>query len=189
MNFLAHLYLSGTNEKILVGNFIGDYVKGRKYEIYEKAIQEGILMHRRIDTFTDKHPKFRASKKPFIPEFGLYSGIIIDLLFDHFLAKNWSRFSNQTLHQYTIWAHSVLLSNFVSLPLKVQSFLPFIIQNRRLESYATVSGIQKSLEIMGRRSSLPQKSGEAIRILESNRTFLEQNFFDFMNDIRDEFLL
>ncbi len=189
MNFLAHLYLSGSNEKVLVGNFIGDYVKGRKYESYEKAIQEGILMHRRIDTFTDKHPKFRASKKPFIPEFGLYSGIIIDLFFDHFLAKNWSRFSNQTLHKYTNWAHSVLLSNFVSLPLKVQTFLPFIIQNRRLESYATVNGIQKSLEIMGHRSSLPEKSEEAIRIMESNITFLEQSFFDFMDDIRDEFLL
>lgn len=187
MNFLAHLYLSGKNEKVLVGNFIGDYVKGRKYETFPDEIKKGIIMHRHIDTFTDKHTKFREAKKLFIPEFGLYSGIIIDLVYDHFLAKNWSHYSPLTLREYTKWVHAVLLSNFVYLPARVQGFLPFIIQNRRLESYATVQGIQKALAIMGRHSSLPQKSVEAIEILETNTKMLEENFSVFMDDIRSEF--
>ena len=187
MNFLAHLYLSGENEKVMVGNFIGDYVKGRKYEAFEDEIKAGILLHRQIDTFTDKHPKFREAKKLFRPEFGLYSGIIIDLVYDHFLAKNWNRFSDTSLRDFTKRVHAVLLSNYLHLPLKVQSFLPFIIQNRRLESYATVDGIQKAMEIMGRHSSLPQKSEEAIEIMKENYLFLENNFFCFMADITKEF--
>jgi acyl carrier protein phosphodiesterase len=187
MNFLAHLYLSGKNEKVLVGNFIGDYVKGRNYEAYEDEIKKGILLHRRIDSFTDNHPKFREAKKPFVPEFGLYSGIIIDLVYDHFLAKNWNCFSDSSLRDFTKWVHAVLLSNYLHLPRRVQGFLPFIIQNRRLESYATVDGIQKAMEIMGRYSSLPQKSAEATGILKENYSFLENNFFDFMADIIKEF--
>jgi acyl carrier protein phosphodiesterase len=187
MNFLAHLYLSGKNEKVMVGNFIGDYVKGRKYEAFENEIKTGILLHRQIDTFTDKHPKFREAKKLFRPELGLYSGIIIDLVYDHFLAKNWSSFSDTTLRDFTKWVHAVLLSNYLHLPRKVQGFLPFIIQNRRLESYATIDGIQKAIEIMGRHSSLPQKSAEAIEIMTLNYTLLENNFFDFMADIKKEF--
>ena len=87
MNYLAHLYLSGDSEQLLVGNFIGDYVKGNKYRSYSDEIAKGILLHRYIDSFTDQHIKHRAAKLYFKEEFGHYSGIIIDFIYDHFLAK------------------------------------------------------------------------------------------------------
>ncbi len=183
MNFLAHLYLSGENEKLMVGNFIGDYVKGRKYENYKNGVKQGILLHRQIDSFTDSHSKFREAKKLMVPEFGLYSGIIIDLIYDHLLAKNWNNYSTRNLREYTKWVHAVLLKNFFYLPKRVQGFLPILIQNRRLESYATVEGIQKSLEIMSRYTSLPDKSKKAMEILEENLPFFESNFADFLNDV------
>ncbi len=183
MNFLAHLYLSGENEKLMVGNFIGDYVKGRKYENYKNGVKQGILLHRQIDSFTDSHSKFREAKKLMVSEFGLYSGIIIDLIYDHLLAKNWNNYSTRNLREYTKWVHAVLLKNFFYLPKRVQGFLPILIQNRRLESYATVEGIQKSLEIMSRYTSLPDKSKKAMEILEENLPFFESNFADFLNDV------
>ena len=183
MNFLAHLYLSGENEKLMVGNFIGDYVKGRKYENFNGVVKQGILLHRQIDSFTDSHLKFREAKKLLVPEFGLYSGIIIDLIYDHLLAKNWNNYSTRNLREYTKWVHAVLLKNFFYLPKRVQGFLPILIQNRRLESYATVEGIQKSLEIMSRYTSLPNKSKRVIEIMGENLPFFESNFADFMNDV------
>ncbi|MCK5729940.1 MAG: DUF479 domain-containing protein [Draconibacterium sp.] len=183
MNFLAHLYLSGENEKLMVGNFIGDYVKGNKYENFKGDVKKGILLHRQIDFFTDNHLKFREAKKLLVPELGLYSGIVIDLIYDHLLAKNWNNYSNLTLRKYTKWVHTVLLSNFFYLPKRVQGFLPILIQNRRLESYATVKGIQKSMEIMSRYTSLPDKSEKTITIMADNLPFFESNFASFMEDV------
>jgi acyl carrier protein phosphodiesterase len=185
MNYLAHLYLSGNDEATLVGNFIGDYVKGKGYEKFPIDIQKGILLHRQIDSFTDKHPKFREAKKLLNGDFGLYSGIVIDLFYDHFLAKNWNIYSPLTLREFAKYSHAVLLSHFRHLPKRVQGFLPFLIQHRRLESYAGAKGIQKSLEMMSRYTSLPNNSKKAIAVMKSNIPFFEESFAVFMSEIVD----
>jgi len=183
MNFLAHIYLSGEDEKLMVGNFIGDYVKGKNYENYPSPIREGIILHRQVDSFTDSHPNFRNAKKLLVEEFGLYSGIVIDLFYDYFLAKNWNNYSDTTLKSFSRRTHAVLLSNFFYLPKRVQGFLPFLIKNRRLESYATISGIYKSLDTMSRYTSFPDKAEIAKRILVKNLHILEENFIAFFPEI------
>jgi acyl carrier protein phosphodiesterase len=185
MNFLAHIYLSGENEKLMVGNFIGDYVKGKSYENYPSPIKEGILLHRQIDFFTDNHSDFRKAKKLLVPEFGLYAGIVIDLFYDHLLAANWKIYSDLTLRSFAKRSHAILLSNFFHLPKRVQGFLPFLVQNKRLESYATKEGIQKSMEIMSRYTSLPEKTEIAMKVLAENFLFFENNFSSFFADIID----
>jgi len=182
MNYLAHLYLSGEDEATMVGNFIGDYVKGKNYEKFPADIQKGILLHRQIDSFTDQHSKFREAKKLLNGDYGLYSGIVIDLFYDHFLAKNWNRYSSLTLREFAKYSHAILLSYFRYLPKQVQDFLPFLIQHRRLESYAATNGIQKSLEIMSRYTSLPENSEKAIKVMQSNLYFFEKNFAEFMHE-------
>ncbi len=184
MNYLAHLYLSGSSEDIILGNFIGDYVKGKKYFDYPDDVAKGILLHRRIDSFTDSHPQTREAKELFRAEFGLYSGIVVDFFYDHFLAKNWEHYSEETLRSFAKRVHAILLSNFRLLPRRVQGFLPFLIQNKRLESYATVEGIVNSLKIMGNYSSLPAKSETAKLILLENYSMLEDNFKNFMTEIK-----
>lgn len=183
MNYLAHLYLSGDNEKIITGNFIGDYVKGKKFLQFPGGIRSGIIMHRYIDSFTDSHPKFREAKRLLLEDFGLYSGIVIDLFYDHFLALHWPVYSEYTLRDFTKKIHAVLISHFTYLPERVQGFLPSLIQSRRLESYATQDGIQQSLEIMSRYTSLPAKGNAAINTLKSNHAFFENNFHEFMHAI------
>jgi len=183
MNYLAHLYLSGNDEKIMVGNFIGDFVKGKQWEKYPAGIGQGILLHRRIDSFTDSHPKFIEARVLLKPEFGLYSGIIIDFLYDHYLAKNWDKFSTQNLHQFAGHAHTVLLRHFLRLPLQVQQFLPFLIKNKRLESYATVEGILEAIGIMSKYSSLPNKPTQLKSTWMNDYQYLEENFTAFMPDL------
>ncbi len=97
MNFLAHIYLSGNDTDLIIGNFIADGIKGKKYKKFSPGIQKGILLHREIDTFTDAHPIVRQSTKRLHKNYGHYSGIIVDILYDHFLAKNWSRYSDVPL--------------------------------------------------------------------------------------------
>lgn len=185
MNYLAHLYLSGESEKLVVGNFIGDYVKGRKFQDYPEQISKGILLHRQIDTFTDQHAITKMAKKMFRNAFGLYSGIVIDFLYDHFLAKNWDKYSSVSLRTFAKHVHAILLSHYGVLPIRVQGFLPFLIQNKRLESYATVDGIVQSLKIMGNYSSLPSKSAEAKVILLENYKLLDEYSALFMKDIME----
>lgn len=183
MNYLAHLYLSGTSEKRLVGNFIGDYVKGSKYKNYPHEVSKGIILHRHIDSFTDDHEAHREARELFRKEFGLYSGIVVDFIYDHFLAKNWISYSSETLRSFAKRVHAILLSNFTVLPARVQAFLPFLIQNKRLESYASVDGIIHSLKIMSNYSTVPKKSLEAKIILEENYNTLDQNFKHFMTEV------
>jgi acyl carrier protein phosphodiesterase len=183
MNFLAHLYLSANDGKLITGNFIGDYVKGNNFLKYPEKIREGILLHRHIDTFTDAHSQFREVKALFRGEFGLYSGVVTDLMFDHLLASQWENYSNLTLKQFARKVHAILLTHFLYLPPRVQGFLPVLIKNRRLESYARLEGVYQSLDIMSRYTSLPGKAGKAIEILQSNYEFMNSRFLYFMADL------
>jgi len=183
VNYLAHLYLSGDDEKLITGNFIGDYVKGKNFLKYPEKIREGIILHRRIDSFTDEHELFREVKKIFREEFRLYSGVITDLIFDHFLASGWKNYHPLTLRRFARRTHAILLKNVFYLPSRVQGFLPVLIKNRRLESYAKKEGIKQSLEIMGRYTSLPPKASQAIEIMDANYQFIETHFTTFMHEL------
>lgn len=183
MNYLAHIYLSGPSEQIQVGNFIGDYVKGNKYRDFPPKIEQGILLHRKIDYFTDLHQDVKLCKEKLRPGYGRYAGIVTDIFFDHFLASNWKDFSSTTLRNYTKKFHSVLLSHYHQLPFRVKMFLPFLIRHKRLESYASFEGIEISLEIMGRRTSLPQKTTYAMHILEKEYNFFKEIFATFFDEL------
>lgn len=183
MNFLAHLYLSGESDGIKTGNFIGDYVKGRKFENYTDDIRKGILLHRSIDNFTDNHHLFQEVRKYFYPDYGRYSGIVGDVVFDHLLAKQWNQFSGYQLRDFARNAHTILLSNYFRLPFRVQQFLPIMIQHKRLESYASVEGLEKALQIMANYTSLPALSQKAVEVLEKNLDPINELFIRFMEDI------
>ena len=92
MNFLAHIYVSGDNDLVKIGNFMADSIRGHSYDVYPMEIQKGILLHRSIDSFTDMHPIYRQSKHRLHEKYGHYSGVIMDIFYDHFLAKNWKTY-------------------------------------------------------------------------------------------------
>ena len=143
MNFLAHIYLSGDDDFIKIGNFMADGIRGKEYLNFPVQIKKGILLHRQIDTFTDAHPIFRTSKHRLHKNYGHYSGVIIDIFYDHFLAKNWRTYSATNLNDYTANFYNVLQQNTVSLTLRAKNMLPHMIKNNWLLSYQTVDGIEK----------------------------------------------
>jgi len=183
MNYLAHIYLSGDSDEILLGNFIGDFVKGNKYLNYPDQVAYGIRLHRRIDLFTDQHPDVRKCIDILKPGYGRYAGIVMDVFFDHFLAANWNKYSEYTLRQFSKHAHAVFLSNFLLLPFRVKQFLPFLIQHKRLESYAYRENIYQVLEIMSRHTSLPSNSKWAMQILLQEYDQFEILFRSFFGEL------
>jgi len=183
MNFLAHLFLSGSDPEVKIGNFIGDYVKGNSYRKYSPGIQRGILLHRRIDGFTDRHPVVRESAMKLQEHYGRYSRIVVDVFYDHFLAVNWHLYSDKDLSRYVTNIHRLLISNYFKLPPRVKRFLPFLVKNRRLEKYRFISGIERSLKIMSSYSTLPDKSGFAITVLENEYDNFDSEFKEFFPEV------
>lgn len=183
MNFLAHLYLSGPSDEIKIGNFIADSVKGKKYLNYSEGIQKGILLHRNIDKFTDSHALSSECAKFFRPKYKKYSPVIVDIIYDHFLAKNWCKYHKDELDTFVNKSNILLLKNYFILPTKVQKLLPFLIKNKRLKNYASIEGINKVLEIMPKYTSLPKHNEYAIEQLENNYVEIEDLFSSFFSDI------
>lgn len=183
MNYLAHLYLSGDDPDVLVGNFIGDHVKGRRFTRYQGGVQTGILLHRYIDTFTDKHPVFRESASMFKEGYRRYAGVVADIIYDHFLAANWQNYSDIDLHAFVGRSHHILMRNYFGLPGRVKQFLPFLVKSRRLETYQYFEGVTRTLNIMSSNSSLPDATTFAMHRLESCYDVLQEQFEAFMPDV------
>ncbi|MBN2612782.1 MAG: DUF479 domain-containing protein [Bacteroidales bacterium] len=185
MNYLAHLFLSGSNEEVIVGNFIGDYVKGHNFNNYSEHIKKGILMHRNIDMFTDTSRIARASKSRFSSVYGKYSGIIIDILYDHYLALKWNLYSDANLEHFVDTIHAILMKNFKLLPEEVQSFVPSFINNNWLNTYKSIEGIEIVLDKMSKRTSLPDKTKNAIKIFREEYEFIEEEFLAYFPTLMD----
>ena len=179
MNFLAHIYLSGDNKEVIIGNFIADGIKGKKYKQYPLQIQRGILLHRGIDTFTDQHPTVRKSTARLHKNYGHYSGVIVDILYDHFLAKNWENYHEQPLDEYVQDFYKLLNSEYELLPSRIQFMMPFMISDNWLLSYATIPGIGKILEQMNRRTKYKSNMNLAVVELKQYYSEFEDEFTSF----------
>lgn len=183
MNFLAHIYLSGNDTDVIIGNFIADGIKGKKYKKFSPGIQKGILLHREIDTFTDAHPIVRQSTKRLHQNYGHYSGIIVDILYDHFLAKNWSKYSDEPLNEYVENFYQLLRDSFKILPTRIQKMMPYMISDNWLLSYATVDGISKILYQMNYRTQNKSKMNLAVAELEQYYNEFETEFTAFFDEL------
>ena len=183
MNYLAHIYLSGDNDLVTIGNFIADGIKGKSYKNYSKDIQIGILLHRNIDTYTDAHKTVRLSTKRLHEKYGHYSGIIVDILYDHFLAKNWSNYSTIPLDEYVDTFYDSLEEHYNILPLRIQKMMPYMITDNWLLSYASIDGISRVLDGMNRRTKNRSGMNEAIVELEEFYKEFENEFTAFFNEL------
>jgi acyl carrier protein phosphodiesterase len=187
MNFLGHFYLSGDSDSLIVGNFIADFVKGKRYTKYPKEIAEGIIMHRSIDHFTDQHAMFKQSRSRLRPEYGLYSGVIVDMFYDHMLAKNWHEYSDAPLLDYSLNIYSVIEENWNVLPVESQYMFPYMRDYNWLLRYAEIDGIHRSLRGMTQRTKYPSKMDKSIKELGEHFDDFQEEFKEFFEDIREEF--
>ena len=184
MNFLAHIYLSGDNDQLKVGNFMADPIKGSDYKKYPGDYRRGIILHRKIDSFTDAHPIVHQSTRRLFEKFRHYNGVINDVFYDHFLAKNWKNYHRQDLADYIQDFYALLDDDFEILPQKIQNFLPYMKSQNWLLSYKNISGIEKILGQMSARIKGDFCLNEGIDILKNNYEDYENEFTSFFEEIQ-----
>lgn len=185
MNFLAHLYLSGDDTSVLLGNFIGDFVKGKNLsEKVGPEMARGIELHREIDFFTDQHPIVTQSKKRLRPKYRHYSGVIVDVFYDHFLAKNWNDYHSQLLPDYADHVYNVIQKNSSLLPDRVNMMMPYMVKGNWLVNYAKLEGIHRALTGMARRTPYESKMDESISELQENYEDFKTEFTTFFPELQ-----
>ena len=192
MNFLGHIYLSNNDPKIMVGNFIGDFVKGRNFsDRFEPEIGRGIALHRLIDEYTDKHPMVQQSKNKLRHKYRHYAPVIVDIFYDHFLSKHWKDYHVIPLPVYAQTAYTIIEAHRSILPLGVNRMLPYMIKDNWLLNYGNLQGIGQALTGISRRTQYDSKMDESIHELKVFYDEFNDEFKSFIPDAKshaDEFL-
>ena len=179
MNYLAHLYLSDSDPDSRVGSLMGDFVKGRVGDDFKPSVREGILLHRKVDSFTDAHPFIRQSKARISPGFRRYAGILVDIFYDHFLATRWHQWSDVSLDEFAGEIYGMLRERQDTFPESMQRSMRYMVSRRLLQSYREIGGVHDALRGIETRLKRPSRLGESVRELEQNYTALRSDFEQF----------
>ena len=183
MNFLAHIYLSDEMGDLMVGNFIGDFVKGKKFDDYSQQMVKGIKLHREIDWYTDNHEVVDKSKDRLWKKYRHYAGVIIDMFYDHFLARDWSVYSSESLEVFTQKVYAVLTRKKNQLPEKAQYILHYMVRHDWLLAYQSIEGIEKALLGMSKRTKFQSHMEKATQDLRADYDLFGQEFHEFFPEI------
>ena len=184
MNYLAHLFLSDESTSILVGNFIGDSVRGNQFSTFDPAIQRGILLHRAIDRFTDAHPVVRRSKQRAQAVMGRYASVVIDVFYDHFLARDWACHHTMPLPDYARSIYTTLASRLKDFPDRSQRFYCYMVTHNILESYASIDGITTVLEQMAKQAKFKSNMELAGNELVRGYRYYQSEFREFLPELQ-----
>lgn len=183
MNFLAHIYLSGNNARVQIGNFMGDGIRGKDYLHFHTDIQTGVLLHRSIDSYTDFHPVFRKSKHRLVPRFNHLSGIIVDMFYDHFLAKDWHLYHHEELPVFTSRFYRNLEAHINELNIKTRNLLPHMVKQNWLERYANLTDLQQILRQMDHRFPFKSNMAGSVEELFAHYEAFQHEFQLFFKDL------
>lgn len=183
MNYLAHLYLADDDPESIIGSLMGDFAKGRIDDQLAPGIRRGIVVHRMTDSFTDAHAIFRGSKRRLRPEFRRYGGILVDLYYDHFLALQWTRYSDVALEDFSRKVYRILEGHRKDLPPRMQRSVSYMIANDLLLSYREVDGIRRALKGIEGRLKRESRLSEAVVDLEHNHQVLAADFSAFFPEL------
>lgn len=185
MNFLAHAHLSFNHSKILTGNLISDFVKGSSQYSFEKAIHNGIVLHRKIDSFTDQHESIKKMKQVFKSEYGLYAGVFADVVLDYFLANDENEFKNDdSLFSFSQTTYQQLSMDYEIMPIHFQKVFLNMKEHNWLYHYKNLWAIQKSFESIVRRAKFLNESETAFKIFEENIELMRPYYDDFFPEIK-----
>lgn len=179
MNYLAHIALSGKSTPIVLGNFIGDFVKGDDFHHYPKDFQTGILLHRSIDSFTDSHHIALQSKRRFYEDFPKVGGIITDIIYDYFLCQNWENFYSIDLEKFIAQTYKTLDQNQHHLHKDMEYLYHHLTENDWFRRYLTQEGTALSLSQIGGRINYSKDLGTAFEIVNAHYDDFQSEFNSF----------
>ena len=184
MNYLAHLFLSGDDDDLMVGNFIAYAIKGKQLDRFSPEIQQGVRLHRAIDAFTDSHEITKVSKARLNAEYRHYAGVIVDIYYDHFLAKNWSSYHHMSLVDFTTKVYQILENYQGILPERITHMLQYMVPQNWLLNYAHYEGIDRVLNGMSRRTKFDSGMEHAINELKLYEELFENEFSLFFPQLQ-----
>jgi len=177
------MLLSGADDQILVGNFMGDFVKGPLLDRFPERIRQGVALHRRIDSFASRSDLFQCSRRRLDPHYGLYRGVLVDLFYDHFLVTGWEDWTEEPFEQYLARTRAIIEQNLSELPERLQPLVPVIFEEL-LPSYGELSGIGTALARMSRRVTRPNPLEGGEEELLRHYDGLRADFCSFMPLVR-----
>lgn len=183
MNFLAHLYVSTLDDDFLTGSFIADSVKGRTIELLPVAAKQGVIVHRLLDRFTDSHKAFREGVELIKPNLGRWSGVVADIVFDHFLALKWESFSTLQLSDFANYCYHILLQRIEWVPLQSRRILPRITEDDWLTRYSNLEFLNRVFIGMHHRTSSKSTMPMAVDTLVENYDGLSDCFDRLFPDV------
>lgn len=166
---------------------MADSIRGHHYLEYPDEVRKGILLHRAIDTFTDAHPTYRKSKHRLHEKYGHYSGVIMDIVYDHYLAKNWAKYSEESLDDYATRFYQLLQDNYDILTEKAKGMMPYMMPymmaRNWLVSYASLDGLQMILFQMDHRTKNRVAMHEAVVEVSEFYSEFEEEFSSFFEEL------
>jgi acyl carrier protein phosphodiesterase len=183
MNFLAHLYLSCEREELMVGNFLGDFITNRQLAKFPEAIQEGVILHRKIDTYTDDHPIVRKGVGRLRAHYRKYAPVVIDVYYDYLLANNWDRFHKRSLAEFTQSTYRILEQHLDIMPAFLQKRLPLMIQDDWLVRYGQRDGLAYTFKRMQNRVSFPEHLDSPLAGLDADYSTFHEEFRGFFPEV------
>lgn len=188
MNFLAHLLLSGDRDGVIMGNYAGDFVKGllteEKTVGWNRDYLLGVRLHRFIDSYTDSHEVVRAAKHVVALKHGKLAGIILDIYFDYFLAKDFQQFSHESLAEYSERMYSVFKKNENLIPVQMQQMVNAMVRQDWLTTYSTIDGIALTFNRLSRRAGFLAPIHDAWEELKYNEAYYFEQFSIFFPELR-----
>jgi len=188
VNYLVHFLLAGDDDELRLGNLLGDFVKGRVQRFEHQGVTErlraGIQMHRAIDAFSDRHPAVHRSKRIVAPEYGRLSAVIVDVFYDHVLARRWPEHHPQPLPVYAQDVYRTLDGNLHRLPAGVHPLVRSMTRADWLGGYASARGIERALQGMAQRRAVAAAIGTAGRMLADHFDRFSDDFDEFLPDVR-----
>jgi acyl carrier protein phosphodiesterase len=183
MNYLAHLYLAEQSGEGLLGSLLGDFVKGPLDDRFPEVVRRGIALHRAIDSFTDAHPLHLESRNRIGKTRRRYAGIIIDVCYDHFLSRHWTRYSSETLAAFAERAYDVLREHRDALPDRLRRIAPHMIADDWLGSYGDLANVGRALDGIARRIKRSNTLAGALAEVEANYAALDDDFQRFFPEL------
>ena len=186
MNYLGHAYLTPKNSDLLIGNYLGDHVKGKLKERYPEFIQQGIRLHRFIDHYTDTHKIVRSHCELMEKDLGHLSGVAMDMLYDHVLGKNWSDFSDIPLEEYSQKVFAECMNYKKYFPEKFEFMFRYMRRDNWLMAYATEEGILRALNGLSRRIRFENNLPDCFPLFLKHEEEITEGYFEFMKDIQNE---
>jgi acyl carrier protein phosphodiesterase len=183
MNYLAHIFLSNKDPKIMMGNFLGDLIKNREYKALPEELKRGVELHRKIDSYTDNHHIVEKGVKIIQPYHGKYAPVVVDIYYDYLLFKNWDKYTDDSIQDFANWAYQVIEEHIDYVPERNQGKVTMMAKHNWLLSYGQLDELHQTFLRVKKRARYDSHFETATQHLQENYEVLNSDFNDFFPDL------